>query len=178
MLLKETALLRLLGLAKIPLVLFVGPTVEKLDDEEAVLRIPLTWRSRNHVGVMYIGALVAGADLVTGLPAAKLIMTGPHRRIELLFTEMRAEFLKRADGDVLFRQRQVREVVAAVRRAEETGERVTVPIEVIATVPETRGDEPVARFLMSITFKKREKRPEATGGRDARGGSAPRSVAR
>ena len=176
MLLKETALLRLLGLTKIPLVLFVGPTVERLDDDEAVLRVSLCWRTRNHVGVMYIGALVAGADLVTGLPAAKLIMAGPYRRIELLFSEMKAEFLKRADGDVLFRQRQVRDIVAAVRKAEETGERVTVPIEVVATVPETRGDEPVARFSMSITFKKRERRPEASPAPEARGG-APRSIA-
>jgi acyl-coenzyme A thioesterase PaaI-like protein len=177
MLLKETGLLRLLGL-KIPMVLFLGPIVERLDDEESVLRIPLTWRSRNHVGVMYIGALVAGADLVTGLPAAKLIMTGPHRRIELLFTDLKAEFLKRADGDVVFRQRQVREVVAAVEKAEATGERVTVPIEVVATVPKTRGDEPVARFVLSLTLKKREKRPDAAGAPEPHGGGAPRSVAR
>ena len=159
MLLKETALVRLLGL-KIPMLLFLGPRVQRLDDEVCEVVIPFRWRSRNHVGVMYLGALAAGADLATGLPAAKLIVTR-HRRVELLFTEMRAEFLKRADSDAVFRSAQVREVAEAVRRADQTGERVTVPIEIVATCPRTRGDEPVARFTMAITFKRRgERRPE------------------
>jgi acyl-coenzyme A thioesterase PaaI-like protein len=157
MLLKETALVRLLGL-KIPVLLFLGPRVERLDEDACEVVIPFGWRSRNHAGVMYMGALVAGADLATGLPAARLILSS-HRKVELLFTEMKAEFLKRADSDVHFRSSQVREVTAAVRRAEETGERVTVPIEIVATCPRTRGPEPVARFTLWITFKKRGEKP-------------------
>ncbi len=157
MLLKDTALVRLLGL-KIPMFLFLGPRVERLDDEVCEVKIPLTYRSRNHVGVMFVGALCAGADIATGYPAAKLILSR-HRKVVLLYAEMRAEFLKRADGDVVFRSRQVREVREAVRRADATGERVTLPIEIVATVPDRHGAEPVARFTMALTLKRRSEAP-------------------
>jgi acyl-coenzyme A thioesterase PaaI-like protein len=139
---------------KIPMLLFLGPRVARLDEEVCEIVIPLRWRSRNHVGVMYVGALCAGADLASGLHAARLIFGG-HREVVLLFASLHAEFLKRADGDVVFRSRQGREVADAVRRAGETGERVTLPIEVVATVPERYAEEPVARFTMALTLKRR-----------------------
>jgi acyl-coenzyme A thioesterase PaaI-like protein len=160
---RETALVRLISL-KIPVLFFLGPRVARLDEEVCEVVIPLRWRSRNHVGVMYVGALCAGADLASGLHAARLIFGG-HREVVLLFSDLKAEFLKRADGDVVFRSRQGREVAEAVRRADETGERVTLPIEVVATVPDRHGEEPVARFTMGLTLKKRgEQKPIAATG--------------
>jgi hypothetical protein len=76
-----------------------------------------------------------------------------YRSMKLVFGEMKAEFLKRADGDVLFRSRDGRRVADAVREAAASGERVTVPVEVIATVPKRYGDEPVARFAMTLSVK-------------------------
>ena len=152
MLLKETALVRLVGL-RIPMLLFIGPRVVQLDEEGCAILIPLTWRTKNRlIGAMYFGALCAGADLAGGLPAAKLIMSA-HRDLRLVFGELRAEFLKRADGDVLFRSRNGRAVTDAVRRAVATHERVTIPVEVVAAVPAKYGDEPVARFSMSLSLK-------------------------
>jgi len=163
MLFKETALVRLLGL-RIPMIFFVGPRVVELDDEGCAVLIPLNWLTRNQlIGAMYFGVLCTGADLAGGLPAAKLIF-GRHRSMRLVFGEMRAEFLKRADGDVLFRSRDGRKVAEAVRQAAATGERVTVPVEVVATVPKNYGDEPVARFTMALSLKLKDasaSRPEA-----------------
>ena len=159
MLLKETALVRLISL-RIPSLLFLGPRVQHVDDEVCEITIPLGWRTRNHVGVMYVGVLCAGADLASGLQAAKLIY-GRYKDVVLLFADLKAEFLKRADGDVLFRSRQGRQIAEAVRQAHETGERVTIPIEVVATVPKKYGDEPVARFTLGLTLKRRgEARPQ------------------
>jgi hypothetical protein len=152
MLLKETALVRLLGI-RIPMLLLVAPRVVELDDEGCAVLVPLTFLTKNHlIGAMYFGVLCAGADLAGGLPAAKL-MFGKYRSMRLVFGEMRAEFLKRADGDVLFRSRDGRRVTEAVRQAAASGERVTIPVEVIATVPKKYGDEPVARFSMSLSVK-------------------------
>src|SRR6266540_3188720 len=135
------------------MLLLIGPRVVELDDEGCAVLVPLTWLTKNHlIGAMYVGVLCTGADLAGGLPAAKLIFTR-HRSMRLVFGEMRAEFLKRADGDVLFRSRDGRRVAAAVREAAATGERVTIPVEVIATVPEKYGDEPVARFAMTLSLK-------------------------
>src|SRR6266508_2636185 len=165
MLLKETALVRLVGL-RIPMLLFIGPRVVQLDEEGCAILIPLTWRTKNQlIGAMYFGALCAGADLAGGLPAAKLIMAR-HRDMRLVFGELRAEFLKRADGDVLFRSRDGRAVTDAVKRAAASGERVTIPVEVVATVPAKYGDEPVARFSMSLSLKVKDASmaPRADGG--------------
>jgi hypothetical protein len=152
MLLKETALVRLLGL-RIPLILFTGPRVLRLDADGCDVQIPLGWRTRNQlIGAMYFGALCVGADLAGGLPAAKLIYAR-HPRMRLVFGEMRAEFLKRADGDVHFGNRDGRRVAEAVEQAAASGERVTIPLEVVATVPKRYGDEPVARFSMTLSLK-------------------------
>jgi acyl-coenzyme A thioesterase PaaI-like protein len=154
MLLKATALVRLLGL-RIPVLLFLGPRVDALDDAGCAVRIPLTYRAKNHLGSMYFGALCAGADLAAGLNAARLIYQR-HRKVKLVFADVKAEFLKRADGDVVFRTTQGAEIRAAVEQADASGERVTLPVEVLATVPAKYGSEPVARFTMGLSLKRKE----------------------
>ena len=165
MAMKPSTLVRLISL-RIPVLFFLGPRVVRLDGETCEVRIPLGWRSRNHVGTMYLGALCAGADLAAGLPAAHLVFSA-HRDVILLFAALEAEFLKRADGDVLFRSRQGNEIAAAVRRAAETGERQTLPVEVVATCPERHGEEPVARFTMGLTLKRRGERAPAAAPPDS-----------
>jgi acyl-coenzyme A thioesterase PaaI-like protein len=153
-LLKETALVRLIGL-KIPVLLFLGPRVLEVDDTGCAVEIPLGLRSRNHLGSMYVGVLVAGADVAAGLNATRLILSH-HRQVKLIFKDLRAEFLKRADGDVVFRTRDGQKIREAVEEADRTGERVTLPVEVTATVPKKYGDEPVARFTLGLSLKRKE----------------------
>lgn len=154
MLWKETALVRLLGL-RIPMILFTGPRVLRLHADGCDVLIPLGWRTRNQlIGAMYFGALCVGADLAGGLPAAKRIVAR-YPRMKLVFGEFRAEFLKRADGDVRFEMRQGRQVAEAIRETEASGERVLVPVEVLATVPAKYGEEPVARFQMGLSLKRK-----------------------
>lgn len=153
MLLKETAQLRMLGL-KIPLLLFLGPRVLRLDETGCTVEIPFGWRSRNHVGSMYFGALCAGADLAGGLPAFRAIRAG-HPKVVIVFADVQGAFLKRADGDVHFSCEQGEEVAAAVRQADQTGVRITMPVHVACTVPDRYGDEPVARFTLGLSLKRR-----------------------
>jgi acyl-coenzyme A thioesterase PaaI-like protein len=175
MLLKETALLRLVGL-RIPMFLFLGPRVLELDDERCAVEIPLNWRTKNHlIGSMYFGTLCAGADLAGGLPAARLMMT-KHRDVRLVFGEMHAEFLKRADGDVVFRSKDPRRVAELVREAARTGERVSAKVEVVATVPSRYGDEPVARFTMTISMKRKAAKVREAAG--AQGRAEPQAGSR
>lgn len=157
MLLKETLLVRLLGL-RIPGLLFCSPKVLELDEEGCAVGIPLVWRTKNHLGSMYFAVLCAGADLAAGLNAFRLIRTA-HPDVKLIFADVKAEFLKRADGDVVFRSRQGRQIAAAMKQTEETGERVTLPVEIVATVPKKYGDEPVARFTLGLSLKKKSDKP-------------------
>jgi len=151
LLLKETAFLRIWSL-RIPALLFVGPRVLELDEGGCAVKIPLDLRTKNHLGSMYLGVLCAGADLASGLNAAWLIRK--HRKVRISFKDLKADFLKRADGDVVFRSRDGTKVREAVERADAGGERVTLPIEVVATVPEKYGEEPVARFTMGLSLKR------------------------
>jgi acyl-coenzyme A thioesterase PaaI-like protein len=153
MLLKEAIQFRQLGF-RIPVLLLLGPKVVRLDERGAVVQIKYGWRSRNHVGSMYVGALCAGADLAAGLPAARL-MWSTHPGVIPIFKDLRAEFLKRADGDVLFTCDEGPAVSAAVEQAFSTGERVTLPVNVTCTVPDKYGAEPVARFTMGLSLKRR-----------------------
>jgi Domain of unknown function (DUF4442) len=153
-LIKETVFVRLLSL-KIPSLLFIGPRVLELDGEGCAIRIALGLRTKNHLDSMYLGVLCAGADLASGLNAAWLIYT-KHKKVKLAFKDLKADFLKRADGDVVFRSRDGARVKAAIEETDRTGERVTLPVEVVATVPEKYGDEPVARFTMGLSLRRKD----------------------
>ncbi len=153
MLWKETAAVRALGV-RIPLLLFIAPNVLELDDEGAAVGVPLGWRTRNHVGSMYVGVMAAAADLASGMNAFSLIRSR-YRQVVPVFKYANMEFLKRADGDTVFRTREGRRIADAMAETERTGERVTLPVQVVATVPEKYGEEVVARFTMGLSLKKR-----------------------
>ncbi len=150
---RETLALRWFGLTRIPLLFYVGVSVAELSPERMVIRIPLKRRTKNHLGSMYFGVLCVGADCAPGAFAMYLIRQQPER-IAMVFKDFQAEFLKRAEGDVHFICDQGKEVTELVALAAASSERVERQIDVIATVP-TLSDEPVARFKLTLSLKKR-----------------------
>src|SRR4051812_16918396 len=106
--LKHTLQMRAGTLFKIPLIFYVSPTVVELTEGRAEIRIPLCWRTKNHWGSMYFGALAIGADCAGGLFCFNLLegvnkrlkKSGEKARMDLIFKDFQAEFLKRADGHV------------------------------------------------------------------------------
>jgi hypothetical protein len=150
---RETLSLRLFGLTRIPLLFYVGVSVKEISPERMVIRIPLRRRTKNHLGSMYFGALCIGADCAPGAFAMYLIRQQPVP-ISMVFKDFQAEFLKRAEGDVDFCCDQGKEIADLVTRAAASDERVEKQVEVIATVPSI-SDEPVARFKLTLSLKKR-----------------------
>ena len=151
---RETFALRGFAIKKIPLILYVGARVASIDTSRCVIGVPLNWRTRNHVRCLYVGALVVGADLACGLLAFHLA-AAKKAKVEILFKGMQAEFLKRAEGDCLFTCTDGVAIDAAIDRALATQERVNLPAEVVATVPDRLGDAPVAKFTMTLSLKPR-----------------------
>ena len=151
---RETIALRLFGLARIPMLLYVGISVTEVTPERMVVKIPLRRRTRNHLGSMYFGALCIGADCAAGALAMYLIRQQPGH-ISLVFKDFHAVFLKRAEGDVDFCCDQGKEIAALVAQAAISEGRVERQVEVVATVP-SLGDEPVARFRLTLSLKKRD----------------------
>lgn len=155
--LKETLRINAYTLWKIPQIAFLSPRVVEVSDEKITIRIPLNYRSRNHVGSMYFGSLAVGADLVVGTMALRHIeKTGQD--IQILFKSFQADYLKRAEDDVYFTCEKGSEISQLVDRAAGSGERVQMPIEAYATVPSLFGNEPVARFTLTLSLKNQDKK--------------------
>lgn len=151
---KDTLTVWGFGITKIPTLAWLAPIVDELSDERVVLRIPLTWRSRNHLRSMYFGALCVGADVAAGLVAMREIGNS-KRRIDFVFKDLDAKFLKRAEGDVLFTCTDGAQVKELVARALAEGQRVERTVTVVATVPSRNGDAPVATFQLTLSIKAR-----------------------
>lgn|SRR5450755_4642342 len=151
---RATLALRFWAWRSIPLISWVRPRVIDMSAERCVLAVPLTRRTRNHLGSMYFGALCIGADAAAALLGFQLLR-GRGSRISIVFKDVQAEFLRRPEGDVHFACEQGRELRELMDRAEKSGERENLPVRVVATVPEFSGEEPVARFALTLSVKKR-----------------------
>lgn len=151
-LLKETIKLRAFGFLKIPMIFFCSPRLIELSDDAVEMVIPLNYRTKNHLGSMYFGALAVGADVAGGLVAMRMIQNGGNK-VSLIFKDFRAEFLKRPESDVHFRSVEGAKVKALVERTLATGERQNETVEVIATCPKKFGTEPVAKLYLTISLK-------------------------
>ena len=153
----ENAFLQMFGLTKVPTLFFLQPRIMELSAKNCVIKIPLTWRSKNHLNSMYFGALAAGADCAGGFMAMNLIMQ-QKLPMNMVFKDFKAEFLRRAEGDVYFVCEDGEGVQKLVDIAMETGERQNMTVTATAYVPQDRPQEPVARFELTLSVKKRKPR--------------------
>ncbi|MEP6767837.1 MAG: DUF4442 domain-containing protein [Acidobacteriota bacterium] len=152
--LRQTVALRAWAWRHIRLLAWIRPIVIAMDGDRCVLRIPLTRRTRNHLGSMYFGVLCSGADAAAALLGFRLLRERGGR-VSVIFKDAHAEFLRRAEGAVDFACEQGREIRELLDRAEASGERENLPVRVIATVPEISGDEPVARFELTLSVRRK-----------------------
>jgi hypothetical protein len=151
----NTATVRLWALQNVFLLWFVKPSIVEISEKRCVVRIPLNWRTRRRdIRAMYLGVLCMGADVAAGLIAFDLAQK-QKARVSFIFKDMTASFLKRAEGDVLFTNEDGAVIEELFRRTIETGERQEATVNVKATVPSKLGDEPVARFTLTLSLKKR-----------------------
>ncbi len=151
---KSTWFLRMFGLLRIPLLAFVGPSVVELDNERAVLKIPLNYRTRNHVGAMYFGSLGIGAEAVVGLLAFRAIQAS-GQQINFLFKDFKADFLKRAEGDVHFICEDGKGIRELIEKAASSPERQNGTFRSYAIVPSQSLTEKVAEFTITLSVKRR-----------------------
>lgn len=141
------------SLLKIPLLALVWPEVLEVAEEKSQLRIPLSYRTKNHLNVMYFGALCMGAEAVIALHVLDEIRK--EGKIDFLFKDFKANFLKRAEGDVVFICEQGFAIRELVREARLTKERHTMTFHSYATSPEKTGNEKIAEFSLTLSVKQR-----------------------
>lgn len=152
---KETLFLKAWSFAQVPLIWLTGASVVEAGERRCVIRIPFRRLNRNHLRSLYFGVLCIGADVAGGFLAMRRIRE-EGGGVSLVFKDLRAEFLKRAEGDTLFTCEDGEAIAELVRRARASGERESMTVRVTATVPTKLGDEPVARFELTLSLKRRD----------------------
>jgi hypothetical protein len=151
----NTAMVRLWSFQNVFFLWLASPKIVELSADRCVVRIPLNWRTRRRdIHAMYLGTLCMGADVAAGLIAFSLVRER-KLNVSFVFKDIKGEFLKRAEGDVVFTNNDGPVIQELMRRTIETGERQEATVHVVATVPSKLGDEPVARFELTLSLKRR-----------------------
>jgi len=139
---------------KVRLIHYCRPKIFNITEDGVTLFMPLDRRTRNHVRSMYIGAMVVGVDMVTGF-TAMLKIRESKRNVILIFKDLKCDFYKRSEGNVHFICNEGKAIESAVEQTIQSGERVNLPVSVIATVPDKFGNEPVAKFTITLSMKEK-----------------------
>ena len=152
---KPTTMVRLWSLRNVFLLWIIRLKVLELTPDRCVVRVPLNWITRRRdIHAMYLGTLCMGADVAAGLIAFQLVIQR-KQKVAFIFKDIKGEFLKRAEGAVIFTNNDGPLIQDLIQRALETGERQEATVHVVATVPDKLGDEPVAKFELTLSIKKK-----------------------
>ena len=149
---KTNLFIKYFGFTKVPLIFYCKPKVVDISSDSVTLKIPLLRRNRNHVGSMYIGALAIGADLSSAILALNLVSKSKYKIIPI-FKDLKADFLKRAEGDVHFVCNEGEKIKKMIDKVLKDKTRVNELINVVAYVPSKLADEPVAKFSLTLSIK-------------------------
>ncbi|HAU0351801.1 TPA: DUF4442 domain-containing protein, partial [Legionella pneumophila] len=112
---------------KVALIGYLKPKLIQLTDNEIVVRLPLTRRSRNHLHSMYFGALAVGADIAGGLHGFYHAKQAKCK-VSLAFKSFQAQFLRRPESDVYFICTEGDVVKKMIEESKKSGERINKPI--------------------------------------------------
>lgn len=86
---------------QIPLIWFSGIKVKEFDRNACKIKLPFTRRTQNPFRSVYFAAQCMAAELSTGLLVmAETLETG--KKCSMLVTDMKANFVKKADQDIIF----------------------------------------------------------------------------
>jgi hypothetical protein len=154
---KENLFLSFYAWSKIPLIGFCSPRVIEASNERTILKVPLGFRTKNHLGAMYFGALAIGSELCIAMLAVKQIQAS-GLKIDFLFKDYKADFLKRAEGDVHFICEEAHVVVDQINEAKNSTERINRTMTAYAIVPSISLTEKVATFELTLSVKNRSKK--------------------
>lgn len=92
---------RSIMLFQIPLIWFSGIKIKTLQRANCSVSLPFTRRTQNPFKSVYFAAQCMAAELSTGmLMMIETLETG--KKCSMLVTSMKADFVKKADGDIVF----------------------------------------------------------------------------
>lgn len=148
---RDTLELWLYGLMNARLILLLTPRVVERSARRVSVRVPLTYRSRNHSGSMQFGSLMIGAELGPGILAIKLA-AAQGLRVAFVMRNFEAELLHRSNGAVTFVCEDHGAIEQAIGVAREKGGWQVASVEVDAW-PEGGESRVTARFHGGLAIR-------------------------
>ena len=142
-------LLFLLGFMKIPMIRYTKPKLLAIDDNTVRVKIKLRRRTKNHLSSMYFGALSVGADIAGGIQVFYFSKKMDHK-VSFAFKGMNAQFLKRAESDIVFESNEGQKIQKAMEKSLKEGSRINDSIMVEA---KNDSGEIVATFEMIVSVR-------------------------
>ena len=142
-------LLFLLGFMKIPMIRYTKPKLLAIDDTTVRVKIKLRRRTKNHLSSMYFGALSVGADIAGGIQVF-YFSKKMDRKVSFAFKGMNAQFLKRAESDIVFESNEGQKIQKAMEKSLIEGSRINDSIMVEA---KNDSGEIVATFEMIVSVR-------------------------
>ena len=142
-------LLFLLGFMKIPMIRYTKPKLLAIDDNTVRVKIKLRRRTKNHLSSMYFGALSVGADIAGGIQVF-YFSKKMDRKVSFAFKGMNAQFLKRAESDIVFESNEGQKIQKAMEKSLIEGSRINDSIMVEA---KNDSGEVVATFEMIVSVR-------------------------
>ena len=139
----------LLGFFKIPMIGFVKPKIQSINDNEVSMSISLRRRTKNHLNSMYFGALAVGADVASGIHVFYLSEKYGHK-VSFAFKSIEGEFLKRAETDVTFVFGEGARIKEMLEESVRTNSRINDHVTVKAF---NSDQEEVAVFRMGVSVR-------------------------
>lgn len=140
------------GLRYIPLIGFCSPKIRAMSQQHLVISMPHCWRTKNHLGSIYFGALAIGADLA----GAFLVFSKARERginANFAFKDVKGEFLKRPEAEVFFQSDDGALIDRIIDESMASGQRINQTVRIVVTCPSLHGDEPMARFELTLSVK-------------------------
>jgi acyl-coenzyme A thioesterase PaaI-like protein len=139
----------LLGVFKIPMIGFVRPRLVEINDSTVKVKVKLNRRTKNHLKSMYFGALTVGADIAGGIYT---FYYGDIKSVKLSFSfkDMKADFIKRAETDILFVCNDGVIINQMIENSIKTKERQNQKVTVTAF---NEKQEVVALFELGVSLK-------------------------
>jgi len=138
-------------LRKVPLALIAGVKLKYLDPQKCEATVPYRWITTNPFKSTYFAALAMAAELSTGT-LALLSVYKRNPSVAVIIVGMEAEFVKKATNCTTFTCEEGDKLMAAVGRAQQTGEPVTARV---LTVGRSEEGKETARFYFTWSFKRR-----------------------
>ncbi|MCW3070414.1 MAG: thioesterase [Bacteroidetes bacterium] len=146
-------LMRLFLLKSLPMAFFARIRVKHLDDREALTLVRYGWLTQNPFRSMYFACQAMAAEMSTGL----LVMNGIYGSkpgISMLIIKNEAGYFKKATGLITFTCSEGEQIAAAILKAKESGEGVTIPLK---SVGKDESGEVVSEFIFTWSLKAKSK---------------------